>query len=256
MQGKSQCGIPAYTVPDYTLAQLRSLMPSVCFVPQASITQQNTAINRARQRIFTATQGGGWKGGDASLTLVIAEDSSARQFVTMPFGFESIVGVYGTSGDYLLQNEWFGFTRVAPNQANYGQGSTMRDLGSGYNTFLDVPSTTGLNPIFTTEGPATITIIGFNLAGDFVNEQVVLLAAGTQAAVNTYVQIVSLEIAANTATASNVTYVTAPTSFTDFTMFPNNVVPSQGTYIASDGLNFWIIKAGSTQWRKADLLSS
>lgn len=247
-------------MPAYTLQQLRCRLTSTVFPDGADDCVKTERINRARERLFNTTNGGGWKGGDATITLSIQADVNGNQFVTLPFGSESIVGVYGTGGDYNLQNEWFEFTRAAPglNGTSNAGRNTMADLGSGFNTFLDIPDA-GLQPVFTTEGPATITLVGFNMIGDFISEVILFLAAGTQSSINTYKQIVSLEIDPQVncfVTAGVLTQ--APTGFLDFSMFPTLEAPTQGFYMADDGTSEWVLdtSVAPIQWRKVNLISA
>ena len=240
---------------------LRAILPAVCFAPGASSSQQNAAINRARQRIYTAVIGGGWKGGDETLKLSIAVDAKGRQFLTLPYGAESIVGVRGVDGNgsYTIQNEWFEFTQSDAIEAN-GR-SVLEDLGAGFNTFLAIPSG-GLCPVFTTIGTASITLVGFTTAGALVSETLTFGGAGQQQAQNTYSQIISVEIAAgaNAPTPSNaIQWVTpAPTRFTDYSMFPGGTAPVSGVYFADDNVNLWVFRAGQTpvQWRQLPLMSA
>lgn len=178
----------------YNLAQIRAAISPLAFQGAATTAQQNTAINRARQRIYNTTVGGGWKGGDVTANLAVVSDvAGTSQFVTLPFGIDSIVGVYGTNGDYEIQNEWFDFTRSAPNQTATPAGDVLTDLGSGFVTFIDIPST-GLQPIFAVQSAATITLIGLDMNGNDVAETINCPIAGTYTATNTYSDISSLEL--------------------------------------------------------------
>jgi hypothetical protein len=69
----------------------------------------------------------------------------------------------------------------------------LNDLGSGFVTFIDLPSE-GLQPIFTTGTGAQITLIGMDLDGNDVAETIVAASAGTYAATNSYSVINSVEL--------------------------------------------------------------
>lgn len=181
----------------YTLAQLRTAITPTAFPIGASTGTMNTLINRARERIYNTNVGGGWKGGDVTVSLTIATDvAGLTQFVTLPFGIESIIGVYGTSGDYDIQNEWFAFTRAAPGQSPGTPNGVLQDLGSGFVTFIDLPAT-GLQPVFSVTGGSTaIVIVGVTTAGTQVTETVTTSTTATAA--NTYTSFTSIELPGGT----------------------------------------------------------
>lgn len=190
----------------YTLAQLRATITSTAFPAGASTDVMTALINRARERIYNTNIGGGWKGGDVTLSLTIATDAAGTtQFVTLPYGIESIIGVYGTGGLYAIQNEWFAFTRAAPGQAPGPVNGTLMDLGSGHVTFIDIP-TAGLRPVFTATGSTAMTILGVTIAGALVKET--LTAPATAA--NTYASFTSIQLPSGTVVTmkdgSGVTY--------------------------------------------------
>lgn len=180
----------------YTLAQLRSTITSTAFPASADTATKNALINRARERIYNTNIGGGWKGGDVTLSLTIATDAAGTtQFVTLPYGIESIIGVYGSGGIYSIQNEWFAFTRASPGTAPGPVNGTLMDLGSGNVTFIDIP-TAGLRPVFTASGSTAITIIGVTTAGNPAKET--LTANTTVTAANTYASLTSVELPGGT----------------------------------------------------------
>lgn len=178
----------------FNLAQLRAAISPLAFQGNITSAQQTTAINRARQRIYMTNIGGGWKGGDVTVNLAIKTDvAGTSQFVTCPFGVESIVGVYGTDGDYSIQNEWFAFTRASPNASPVPSRGMLRDLGSGFVTFVDIPAA-GLKPVFTVTTPAVITLIGLDMNGNDVAETITCPGAGIYTATNTYSVLNSVEL--------------------------------------------------------------
>lgn len=241
----------------YNLAQLRTQLSYAqnVFPAGATTPDKNVLINRARERIFNTNVGGGWKGGDATLALAVVPDNSGNNTVTMPYGFESIVGVYDGDGDFNIQNEWWAFTRMG--NGPFSSDRQLQDQGDGFTTFIDLPAA-GIQPRFITEGPATITLIGFAANGDVISETVIATGGGTWNAAFTYVELFSLELNATTSATLNIYYITpAPSAFTDFSMFPGGMAPSAGgLYLAEDSLYQWSFVGGQAQWRRSNLESS
>lgn len=161
-----------------------------------------------------------WKGTEAALSLsVVLQPDGVTQTVTLPRGFETLVGVYDGTGLLGIRNEWFSYLKMAPNTPKYGR--KLDDLGNNFCGVTDIPST-GMKLKVTVPSSAggAIVISGSDINGVSVSETLTFSASGAPVTLTTTTVFGSIVEVVKFVTPTNVTaYLTDGTINTFFSIW-------------------------------------
>lgn len=147
-------------MPDFTMSQIVGLIDASCWLPtETTNALKYFKLNKVREMLYNSTMNGGWKGLDVTLALAVVTDTDDKQYITLPFGAESVTGLYDTTGIIGVTNEWFDYLHAAPGTISGSKG--IVDLGDGFVGISSVPSSGAKIQITTTQNETAAQTIAF-----------------------------------------------------------------------------------------------
>lgn len=157
---------------DTTFKLMRTLIDPTCFPPAASDTVKNTLINKVRFMFYNSPEGQIWRGTEGVVAIAVVTQPDGTQTITMPRGWQTILGVYD-SGDIInLENEWYIYLQE-PLCAIFLP--KLLDMGDGFVGVANLPSAGAKMQIQTTAteaGSLTVQFYGTDANGNPLNEVV------------------------------------------------------------------------------------
>lgn len=170
-------------MPFYTLSQMQAVLDPTCFPPGASAAVQTSLLNKVRFMFYNSPHGQIWRGTDGTLALAVVTQPDTTKTVTLPRGWQTLLGLFDSQGDLDIANQWFAYVNNGQRQKR-GDGSLI-DLGEGFCGVANLPAAGATMQIQTTVTEAAglgVTFVGTDANGNSFSEKVTIPAIAGQTA--------------------------------------------------------------------------